>query len=441
MILLAGNGTLISRDSAGTVIPDGCLASEDGLILETGSTKDLRLKYPAARFVDAHGGLIMPGLINCHMHLYSTFARGMALKDQPPRNFRQILERLWWRLDKVLTLEDITYSALPVLVDCIKNGATTIFDHHASPGAVAGSLEGIAAAARQAGLRTCLCYEVSDRDGLAVAEAGIRENGDFIHRCQQDQDPLLRGMFGLHASFTLSDATLEKCVQAAGGSGFHIHVAEGEEDVRETLARSGCRVVERLQKFGILGPRTIAAHCVHVDPEEIGLLRESGTFVVHNPESNMGNAVGAAPVLEMMAAGVPVGLGTDGYTADMFESYKVANLLQKHRTADPGAAWTEVPAMLFQNNAAFATGCFAQPLGQLVPGAAADFVTVDYQPPTPLDSSNVNGHLLFGVAGGSVRSTVIKGQVLMEDRCLLHLDEERIAARSRELAEALWQRF
>lgn len=443
MMLLVGNGLLITRDDQGTMLPDGCVVLEDHLIKEIGTTAEMKYKYPTARFIDAAGRLIMPGLINSHMHLYSTFARGMALKDQPPGNFRQILERLWWRLDKVLTLEDVYFSAMMPMIDCIKNGTTTIFDHHASPGAVSGSLERIKAAAKVTGLRTCLCYEVSDRDGQVIADAGVAENQSFMASCAEEDDGMIKGMFGLHASFTLSDQTLEKCVQAneGSGAGFHIHAAEGMADVLETMARSGRRVIERLNDFGILGPQTIAAHCVHVNEAEIDLLRESGTFVVHNPESNMGNAVGAAPVLEMMAKGIPVGLGTDGYTTDMFESYKVANLLQKFHHGDPSAGWTEVPAMLFRHNPAFAAAYFPKSLGQLVPGAYGDLIIVDYQPPTPLDGGNINGHLLFGVSGGAVRTTIINGQVLMEEGRLLQVDEREITAKSRELAAQLWRRF
>jgi putative selenium metabolism protein SsnA len=443
VILLVGNGRLITRAPSFPFIENGCVVIRDGLIVEIGPTASILAAYPAERFIDACGGLIMPGLINGHMHLYSTFARGMALKDAAPGNFLQTLERLWWRLDKVLTLEDVYLSAQVAMIDCIRNGTTTIFDHHASPGAVEGSLSRIADAARLTGLRSCLCYEVSDRDGVNIALRGIEENRTFLSFCQQSGNNLLRGLFGLHASFTVTDRTLAQCTGAAAefDAGFHVHVAEAASDVAHCQREHGKRVVERFHEWGILGSKTIAAHCVHIDDREIGLLQSTKTNVIHNPESNMGNAVGCAPVINMVERGVPVGLGSDGYTSDMFESLKVANLLHKHQSGQPAAAWAEPPTMLFNRNAELATATFGNTVGKLMPGACADVIVADYDPPTPLTTSNIESHILFGVSGRSVRTTVIAGRVVMLDRVFPSVDEEAILARAREAAARLWQRF
>ena len=442
-ILLVGNGRLITHDKAAPLTENACVVMRDGLIVETGATRAMVAAYPAERFVDAHGGLIMPGLINAHMHLYSTFGRGMALKDDAPANFVQILERLWWRLDKVLTLDDVRLSAMVAMIDCIRNGVTTIFDHHSSPGAVSGSLFQIADATRLTGLRSCLCYEVSDRDGPAVAHQGIEENRAFLASCRQSNQTLLRGLFGLHASFTLSDHTLAQCSSVASqlDAGFHVHVAEAASDVAQCQREHGKRVVERFRDWGILGKNTIAAHCVHVDDREIGLLQSTRTNVIHNPESNMGNAVGCAPVLKMIERGVRVGLGSDGYTSDMFESLKVANLLAKHQAAQPSAAWAEPPAMLFRSNADIATACFGNTIGAIVPDACADIIVVDYDPPTPLTPANINSHLLFGASGRSVRTTIIAGRIAMLNREIPGIDEAQIMAHAREAAARLWKRF
>lgn len=442
-MLLVGNGLLITLDERRGVRPKGAVAIEGNLIIEVGDTDGLKHKYPQASFIDARGKLIMPGMINAHMHLYSTFARGMSLKDPPPRNFIQILERLWWRLDKALNLDDVYYSALIPLIDCVKNGTTTILDHHASPFAVKGSLQSIARAAQDTGVRSCLCYEVSDRDGEKIAREGIEENTSFIAETRRLDDDLLAATFGLHASLTLSDDTLKACKEAAHGldTGFHIHAAEGTADVEDSLKKSGKRVIERLADLGILGPKTIASHCVHVDDREMELLAFTGTNVVHNPESNMGNAVGYSPVTKMLDRGVVVGLGTDGFTADMFESVKVANVLHKFAQADPSAAWEEVPQLVFANNSRIASRFFSKPLGKLVPGAYADLIVVDYFPPTPLNEGNYYGHILFGVVGRAVETTIINGRVLMENRRLLFIDEEEVTAKSRELAALVWERF
>lgn len=442
-MLLVGGGSVITRDAANPMIEDGCVAIQDEVVREIGKVEKLRRKHPDADFLDACGGLIMPGLINTHMHFYSSFARGIDLKAASPHHFKEILEKLWWRLDKTLTLEDVYYSAAVAMVDCIRNGVTTVFDHHASPGCVTGSLLRIEAAAAELGLRTCLCYEVSDRDGERVAQQGVEENRDYITRCARDGGTMRRGLFGMHASFTLNDVLLRRCANAAAdlAVGCHIHTAEASADVQDCEHRFGRRVVERLESFDVLGPKTIAAHCVQVNGAEIERLRASGSLVVHNPESNMGNAVGCAPVLAMMAKNVRVGLGTDGYTCDMFEAVKVANMLHKHESRDPGTAWAEPHAMLFAANADFASECFGQRLGRIVPGALADIIVVDYNPPTPIHAGNIDAHVLFGLTGRAVTATVVGGRILMRDRKIMTADDREIAAKSRERAQALWRRF
>ena len=442
-MLLIGNSRLITRDDTRPYIENGCVVIQDNLILEVGLTSIMQQKYPDAQFINARNRVIMPGLINTHMHLYSTFARGLALKDDSPRGFMEILERLWWRLDKVLTLDDVYYSAMVPLIESIKCGTTTIFDHHASPGAVKESLFRIAQVTGDMGVRSCLSYEVSDRDGGEVTKQGIEENKKFISYCNQSKDSMLKGMFGLHASFTLSDQTLNECKEAVAGldAGFHIHTAEALADVIHCQNNYGKRVIERLHGFGILGKKTIAAHCVHVNEQEMNLLKESKTNVVHNPESNMGNAVGCAPVIEMLQRGISVGLGTDGYTCDMFESLKVANILHKHQQQNPSVGWGEAPDMLFEQNRAIAAAHFEHPLGKITPGAYADVIIVDYNPPTPIDANNINSHILFGMSGRSVDTTIINGRILMEEGKMVGIDEERIMAKARELAIKVWQRF
>lgn len=442
-MLLVGNGTVITRDRSNTVIPDGCVAIRDDIIADIGPAEELKSKYKDAAFINAKGKLIMPGLINAHMHFYSTFARGMPTDGAPPTDFMEILENLWWKLDKILTLEDVYYSALVPIVDCIKNGVTTVFDHHASPYAVSSSLFKIAEAVKKGGLRSCLCYEVSERDGEEIFQRGIRENVDYIRHCREQNDPMAKAMFGLHASVTLSDRALYQCVKEndGTGAGFHIHVSEGIEDLEDARAKYGCGVVERLYSRGILGSRTIAAHCVHISQREIGLLKETGTNVIHNPESNMANAVGVSPVLEMFSQGVPLGMGTDGYTADMFESLKAANCLHKHASQNPSAGWGEPPAMLFCGNRTIAAKFFDRPLGVLETGAYADIIVADYAPPTPLSSKNVESHMLFGLTGRAVETTIVAGRPLMLNRMLSNLDEQEICAKSRELAEKVWKRI
>lgn len=447
-MLLIKNGWVVTLNSKKEVLKSGAVVIEGNEIREVGQTHDLLDKYQYSEIIDAKGKVVMPGMINTHTHLYSTFARGIALKDPPPKDFRQILESLWWRLDQQLTEEDIYFSALIPLIDCIRYGTTTIIDHHASPNVILNSLDILAKAAQKLGVRASFAYEVSDRDGEEKMLEGIQENVGFIQKwCSQKnrstQDDLIHGLFGLHASMTLSDQTLERCRKAVEGldTGFHVHTAEGMQDLEDSLKRSGLRVVERLDRFNIWNEKSIAVHCVHINEEEMELLQERGTSVVHNPESNMGNAVGYAQVIQMLEKGLTVGLGTDGFTSDMFESVKVANLLHKHEMRDPSASWAEVPQMIFANNQRIVAKYFSKPLGMLVAGGYADLIITDYDPPTPLDESNYYGHVLFGIHGGRVVTTIIHGNVVMKDREIVGVDLDEVHERGRELAQKLWARF
>jgi putative selenium metabolism protein SsnA len=453
--ILIGNGTIITLGEANQLIEQGAVLVRDQRIAMVGPETGLRARHPNAQFVDARGGLIMPGFLCAHTHFYGAFARGMAIPGGPPRDFLEILQKLWWQLDKALTPEDIQASAEICLVDAIRHGTTCLVDHHASPNAIDGSLDIIARAVEKAGLRACLAYEVSDRDGPAVVEAGMRENERFIRALRGDLKDLaaqgrLAASYGLHASFTLGPATLERCAASGAdlGVGFHIHVAEDISDESDCLLTYGQRVVSRLVNEHILGPRSIAAHCVHVRSGEIADLARSSASTVHNPRSNMNNAVGRAPVSEMLEAGVNVGLGNDGFSMDMLEEMKAAYLMHKLAASDPRAMPADqVLQLAFQRNARIIQSVFSPfatdfpKVGELSPGAAADLVLLDYYPPTPLSSENFPWHLLFGMDAGHINSTMVAGRWLMRDRHLVDHDEERIHARAKELAGALWKRI
>ncbi len=453
--ILIGNGTVVTLGEQNRLLENGAVLVRDDRIAAIDSDTTLRQQYPEAEYVDANSGLIMPGFLCTHTHFYGAFARGMAIPGEPPRNFPEILERLWWRLDKLLTLEDTRASADMFMVDAIRNGVTTVVDHHASPNAIDGSLDVIADSVQQAGIRACLAYEVSDRDGNDVILGGIRENERFIRslrggREHQAQVGLIAASYGLHASFTLSPQTLERC--AAGGAelgvGFHIHVTEDVSDESDSVTRYHKRVVERLEADNILGPRSIAAHCVHVNSGEISRLAETRTNSVHNARSNMNNAVGRAPVEEMLGAGVSVGLGNDGFSMNMMQEMKAAYLLHKLALADPRVMPGDlVLNMAFQRNARIIDAVFRPfcpdfpAVGELSIGAAADIVLLDYLPPTPMSAGNFPWHLIFGMDGQHVNSTMVAGRWLMRNRELLTVDEPRIHARTRELSQALWNRM
>ena len=439
MMLVIGNGKLFTRNDEMPFVENGAVAIEGTKIAAVGETEAIKKQYGDAEFIDAKGGVIMPAFINTHEHIYSAMARGLSIKGYNPKGFLDILDGQWWTIDRHLTLEQTKYSAVETLISCIRNGVTTVFDHHASFGQISGSLFTIADVAKELGVRACLCYEISDRDGMDKARESVMENAEFIRYALKDDTDMIAGMMGMHAQFTISDATMElAAANKPDEVGYHIHVAEGIEDLHDCLKKYGKRIVDRLMDFNILGEKTLLGHCIYINPHEMDLIKDTNTMVVHNPESNMGNACGCPPTMELVHRGILTGLGTDGYTHDMIESYKVANVLHKHHLCDANAAWGEVPKMLFENNAAIANRYFKTPLGVLKEGAAGDVIVVDYNPPTQLDASNINGHILFGMTGRDVVTTVANGRVLMKDREIKVIDVEEAMSKCREESAKLW---
>ncbi len=446
--MLIHNATVLTFDDSQRVLEEAAVLIDGATIREVGPSDELRARHPGEALWDAGGMVLMPGQICAHTHFYGAFARGMYIPGPPAKDFPEILQNLWWRLDKALDMEGVQSSAEVCLVDAIRNGTTTLIDHHASQRAIDGSLDAIADAVVQSGLRAALCYEVTDRDGPEAARAGISENMRFMRRIQSvrrtaadaPEATRLAATFGLHASLTLSDATLEAC--RAEADRFHVHVAEHPVDQYDSLSQSGMRVVERLHRFGVTGAQTIMAHCIHVDAWETALLRETGTFVSHQPRSNMNNAVGAAEITPMLRAGMAVCLGNDGFSNDMFMEMKVADLLQKHAHADPRYLGADkVLQMAVVNNRRLASLFFDKPVGIIAPGAYADLILLDYHPTTPMNAGNLPWHILFGMSGGHVHSTIVQGEVLMRNRTLLTMDEAAITQRSRAAAAKTWERY
>jgi len=435
------NGKIITLGSE-AYIENGAIAIENGIIVEVGSTQSILSKYKDAELYDLDGRFVIPGFINTHMHLYSTFARGFGFGGASPYTFKEILELIWWRLDKFLdTEEEIYYSALMPAIEGLKSGTTTIIDHHASFGLIDGSLDIVEDALKEVGIRGVLAYETSDRWGRELSEKSIKENERYLRK-EKNKD-FFNALFGLHASFTLENETLEK-VSAIAKSlnvGFHIHVAEGIEDVEHALKTSGKRTVERLNDFGILGKDTLAIHCININEKEIEILKDTGTTVVHNPESNMNNGVGVAPILEMDKAHILLGLGTDGYTPSMIESVKVAYILPKLHYRDPRVGSDLARRMLFENNSSIASRFFNRKVGVIEKDAYADLVVLDYNPPTPVDGNNFFYHIIFGTRDNAVKDVFVHGELLVKDQKLTKIDEEEVSRKSIEVAKKFWRKF
>jgi putative selenium metabolism protein SsnA len=444
--MLITNGTLITLTDAG-IIENGAVLIRNGLIADAGPASELETRHSylnSSERIDAGGKLILPGNICAHTHFYGAFARGMVVPGAPARNFIEILEKLWWKLDRALDLEGVTYSAQVCLVDAIKNGTTTLIDHHASPNAIEGSLDAIANAVDESGLRAALCYEVTDRNGKDGARRGIAENIRFAQQFEiQNPQSKIRAAMGIHAAFTVDNDTLDAAAGAANDAGLpiHIHVAEDLYDEDDSYRKYRVPVLERLNIHGALSARTIAAHCIHISKRETELLGQTGAKVTHQPRSNMNNAVGVANVPALLERHLCVGLGNDGFSNDAFTEMKACDMLHKINTRDPRTLGADkVVQMAYRNNAEIARLFWPAMKGTLEVGQPADVVVMDYKPFTPLTAGNLPWHMLYGMSGGMVTHTICNGKVLMADRKLLTMDEAEIAAKAREAAVRAWQR-
>ncbi len=383
---------------------------------------------------DCSGAVIVPGAVCAHHHIYSALARGMPFSLAPPANFTQILQRVWWRLDRALDEDGIRASALAAGLEALLAGTTTVVDHHASPNAIDGSLDIIADALSQLGVRSVLCYEVTDRDGPARAAAGLSENRRFLAAAAR---PLVRGMMGAHASFTMSDDTLAACAEGAAefGVGIHIHVAEDGADNRDSMARCGMTAASRLEQAGVITSDALLAHCVHVSAAEIELIEDAQATVVCNPRSNMNNRVGHSPF--SLRAG-RVALGTDGIGGNMIAESQAGFFRAREASLQTPPQW---PLERLSASAALAGRAFAEPLlGTLRPGAPADAVVLDYPAPAPLTPASLAGHWVFGLDARRVRDVYVAGQLVIEDGRSTRLDGVELAAKNSAQAARLWTR-
>jgi putative selenium metabolism protein SsnA len=444
--MIIKNANVITCDDQKRIIPNAWVViGVDGIIQSVEEINSTEINQPEQQdVIDACGQYLMPASICAHTHFYGAFSRGMYIPGEAPDAFPAILEKLWWKLDKSLDEKANYYSALVCIIDAIKHGTTTLIDHHASPNSISGSLDILAKATKETGIRASLCYEVTDRDGKEKAQQGLEENSRFIKELKSNPDNHLSALFGLHASLTLSDETLKKARELCPSDmGFHIHAAEHVVDEYDSLRKSGKRVIARLNDFGILGEKTIVAHGVHIDAKEIGLLADSGTWLSHQPRSNMNNAVGLPPIESMMNAGVKVCLGNDGFSNSMWQEWNAVYLAHKLINSDP----RRMPAdLIFQmaiiNNRDLVKTLFnGLETGVIVPGAAADLILVDYKPFTELNSDNLPWHIVFGFRESMVTNTIVHGKLIMKDKVLINLDEEAITKEAKEISTFVWKKY
>jgi putative selenium metabolism protein SsnA len=422
------NATLACLSPAS--VTRGYVTIEDGLITATGAEAAPR----KGDTVDCSRTVVMPGNVCAHTHLYSALARGMPAPPRTPHNFPEILEYIWWRLDRALDEPAIRSSGRSGVLDAVRCGTTTLIDHHASPECIEGSLDMLADAFEEVGARGVLCYEVTDRGGIERRRAGLAENERFLISGGR---PGVKGMVGAHASFTLEDDTLDELAAMAHRNdvGVHIHVAEDLCDEEDALRRSGMRTAHRLHDTGILAPDSIAAHGVHLDDSEIETVLADGAWLAHNCRSNLNNRVGRARYGAFGDRGM---LGTDGIDGDMFAESRTAFFRAREDSLDADAA--RFTTMLAAG-ARLASRNFPMPIGTLEPGAAADLMILDYDPPTPLAAGNLPWHWMFGLHSGLVRSVMVNGRWVLREGEFVDVDEEKIRAEARAEAQRLWQRM
>lgn len=444
--MIITNSIIITWDQRHSILTGQSVVIKNSIIQEIGTTEDILKEFPDDEIFNANGKFLMPGLICAHTHFYGLFSRGLYIPGKPPKDFPEILEKLWWPLDSSLLGEDVKYSALICLIDAIKHGTTTLFDHHASPLCIDGSLDEIESAFIDSGLRGVVCYETTDRYGIECRDKSINENLRMIEKLSKvdNESGLVRATFGLHASLTLSENTLTRVREVLpSGVGVHIHVAEHGVDETDSTNKTGMRVVNRLEKHQLLGQDSILVHGVHLDESEIEIVKDTKSWMTHQPRSNMNNAVGMADVEKMLDIGIPVCLGNDGFSNAMLDEWRSCYLAHKLWNTNPQKMnGNSVVKMAVDNNSRLVSHFFkGDTIGKIQVGAKADLILVDYNPITELNSDNIAWQILFGFRDSMVTDTMVNGNWLMNDRKLRNLDEGKIAAHALSLSKEVWKRY
>lgn len=433
---------IFTNDKKLGLLESGGILVDNGKISEVGLFEQLKAAHPEVTTENLGEGLITPGLVNLHHHLYSSFARGWAVPGEPPQDFAQILERVWWRLDKALGRDDIYYSAIVGLCESIQSGVTAVVDHHASQYTVKDSLDLIAEAFKLVGLRGSICFELSDREGEKIFDIALKESVGALGKWPVGaKGERISAMVGIHAALTLSDNSLKKISDATKlyNAGYHFHLAEDAIDQKESLEKYGIRATERFAKFGLLNEKSLAVHGVHLEKSEIELLRNHNVNLAICPRSNQNNAVGFAKWWDY--DGVSIGWGSDGIGSDILNEAKSALYLSRYIKCDPDFGFGQVGDIMLNSNPDIYAKLTGQQIGRLAPGYPADFVFWRYQAPTPITASNILGHYLYGLYNQKADSVWVEGQPLLKASQFVNFDYQKLMAESRQLAKALWDRI
>jgi len=393
---------------------------ENGVITQINST-DISIRQKDFDIINAQGRVVTVPNVNFHDHIYSRLAKGLPLHGSM-ENFPEILENIWWKLDLLLDHEMIKASADMAAIESIRNGVTYIFDHHASPSHMLGSLNCIKETLCEFNIRNVLCFETSDRNGGQFKEEAIKENQDyFLYNTNENS----KGMLGLHASFTLDDSTLNsiKDFLAKNDIGIHIHICEDESDRNLSMKKYGKSPVQRLLGFNLVNEKSILVHGVHLTKEELYLLKDKKPALAINLDSNLNNAVGT-PMFKSIPEEISILCGTDGMHANIPRSQKQFFLMMRNQKLSFDKAFYLFRKMYF-NQHKFVRKYFPD-FSSLQVGDRADLIIWDYVAPTPINQSNFFGHYIYGILERQISSVVQNGKVLMNDFTLHGVDETKI---------------
>jgi putative selenium metabolism protein SsnA len=431
--ILIENARLLQFHPA-KMIGESDLYIEEGRISGIGSGLKAGLQdRDIDRVIDAGGRILTPGLVCSHNHFYSALARGIVADIPQSHDFVSVLQNLWWRLDRALDRDSLHASAMVGALDALRSGTTAVIDHSASPSYITGSLDTLKDSFERCGLRGVLCYEVSDRNGKEGRDEGLEENRQFI---QSGESKTVKGAVGAHAPFTLSDGTLAMLSEIVSSTqrGIHIHVSEDRYEPSFSHHHFHESPLSRLERFGMLDKNSLIIHGVHLLHTELKLLEKHGSFLVHNPRSNMNNAVGYNGLLHDYGG---IALGTDGMGSDMFEEATIACFRAREQRRD---IWPDHVVRMLHRGNAILERYFGGSFGLLEPGCAADLLLLDYDPPTPLREENAAGHFIFGLSSRNVHTVIVNGSVVLEGGSFT-FDTAAIYAEAREQAERLWSRM
>jgi 5-methylthioadenosine/S-adenosylhomocysteine deaminase len=441
-ILLKG-GIIVTMDPRQRILSNHSIIIEDGKFKAIGKTNEITRRSKTDEIVDASGGIVMPGLICSHTHLYGILLRGATLNIAPPSDFTQILQRVWWPVDESLTLDDAYVSSLVASLEFVKTGTTTFADTYSGPNSIDGVLDEIAKAVDEVGIRGILAFEATERHSKEEGERGVQENVRFAERTKRQKTSRTLPLFSLHASFTVTDELIRSVRELASRYSvpITIHTSEGLGDPQHNMERYGKRTIERLRDLGLLAPDVVLAHCVHLNDSELDIVAKSGAKVAHNPMSNMLNAVGTARVPDMLRKGIRVGLGNDGYIFDGFENMRATYLIHRAVTRNPNAidAYTILEMATIRGAELYG---LEKQLGSIERGKRADLILIKPDLlPTPLNPHSVVGHLINTINGHDVSTTIADGKIVMRDRTVTTLDEIDAQKKGQNAAAALWRRL